>query len=229
MIQACGRCRRLSREGGSVTAEPESADASGGRELRLALVLYGGVSLAVYMHGASKEIHRLVRTSAVADDDSSLSPSEECYRELLARKADDDGVGTRVVVDTVAGTSAGGINGVGFTAVRWTVDICEQAGAGVTVRPRRSRRPTGSPSTPPLPAARVTVSRGRGAVCLHPAARRSQGRLRPLPRRRADAAGRVESGGAAPAVERPQRRLGGQRRHGRGVGRPTRKRPTARG
>ena len=34
------------------------------KELRLALVLYGGVSLAVYMHGITKELHRLVRASA---------------------------------------------------------------------------------------------------------------------------------------------------------------------
>ena len=34
------------------------------KELRIALVCFGGVSLAVYMHGISKEILKLVRASA---------------------------------------------------------------------------------------------------------------------------------------------------------------------
>ena len=34
------------------------------RELRLAVVCYGGVSLAIYMHGVTKEIHKLVLASA---------------------------------------------------------------------------------------------------------------------------------------------------------------------
>ena len=33
------------------------------KELRLALVCFGGVSLAVYMHGVTKEILKLVRAS----------------------------------------------------------------------------------------------------------------------------------------------------------------------
>ena len=33
------------------------------KELRLALVCFGGISLAVYMHGISKEILKLVRAS----------------------------------------------------------------------------------------------------------------------------------------------------------------------
>jgi len=41
------------------------------QELRIALVCFGGVSLAVYMHGISKEILKLVRASsalhAIAD------------------------------------------------------------------------------------------------------------------------------------------------------------------
>lgn len=38
------------------------------RELRLALVCYGGVSLAVYMHGITKEILKLVRASRASHD-----------------------------------------------------------------------------------------------------------------------------------------------------------------
>ena len=34
------------------------------KELRLALVCYGGISLAVYMHGVSKEILKLARASS---------------------------------------------------------------------------------------------------------------------------------------------------------------------
>ena len=33
------------------------------KELRIALVCFGGISLAVYMHGISKEILKLVRAS----------------------------------------------------------------------------------------------------------------------------------------------------------------------
>jgi len=87
------------------------------RELRLAVVLYGGVSLAIYMHGTTKEMHRLVKASALEDrgaaEGAGDSPSERVYRRLLAwlRERDKD-VRTRVVVDVIAGTSAGGINGV---------------------------------------------------------------------------------------------------------------------
>ena len=85
------------------------------RELRLAIVLYGGASLAIYMHGTTKELQRLVKASALADRGvPATTPSERVYGELLAELArrDPAGVRTRVVVDVVAGTSAGGINGV---------------------------------------------------------------------------------------------------------------------
>ena len=35
------------------------------KELRLAVVIYGGASLAVYMHGVTKELLKLVRASKV--------------------------------------------------------------------------------------------------------------------------------------------------------------------
>lgn len=85
------------------------------RELRLAVVLYGGVSLAIYMHGTTKELHRLVKASALEDvgGESEATPSEDFYRELLQHVAKrNKGVRTRVVVDVIAGTSAGGINGI---------------------------------------------------------------------------------------------------------------------
>lgn len=100
----------------STRSEVVTAAAAGSRELRLAVVCYGGVSLAIYMHGQTKEIHRLVKASALLDggyDTAAASPTERVYADLLDRlAAEQDGPRTRVVVDVVAGTSAGGINGV---------------------------------------------------------------------------------------------------------------------
>jgi patatin-related protein len=99
-------------------AAKELHDSGSVKELRLALVCYGGSSLAIYMHGMTKELHRLVRASSLLDvpeaGAESPSVSEDVYRRLLGEIAERDGEGvrTRVVVDVVAGTSAGGINGV---------------------------------------------------------------------------------------------------------------------
>jgi patatin-related protein len=78
--------------------EPYVAQPSGAssfdldREVRLGLVLYGGVSLAVYMCGVAEELHRAVRGRGVYGLVKALIRSD-------------------VVVDIVSGTSAGGING----------------------------------------------------------------------------------------------------------------------
>lgn len=89
------------------------------KELRLALVVYGGVSLAVYMHGVTKEILKLVRASrdrhALKANDlgvgrSDVRDSETVYAELL--DAFEPDLDLRVVVDIVSGASAGGINGI---------------------------------------------------------------------------------------------------------------------
>jgi hypothetical protein len=71
------------------------------KELRIALVCFGGVSLAVYMHGISKEILKLVRASSALhrisdraqrlqasffdryDRDDSEYDTEEIYFDLL--------------------------------------------------------------------------------------------------------------------------------------------------
>jgi patatin-related protein len=97
------------------------------KELRIALVCFGGVSLAIYMHGISKEILKLVRASAklhaiadrswrgkatffdFAEADDPEHDTEEVYFELLREIGRD--VELRVVVDIIAGASAGGING----------------------------------------------------------------------------------------------------------------------
>ena len=59
-------------------------------QLRLALVCYGGVSLAVYMHGITKELHKLVAASrrfdALGDVDAENpfpGDSERVYFEAL--------------------------------------------------------------------------------------------------------------------------------------------------
>ncbi len=86
------------------------------KELRLALVCYGGSSLAVYMHGITKELNRLVKASASleAGNGDNGSASERTYARLLEELAqrNSEHLRTRVVVDVIAGTSAGGINGV---------------------------------------------------------------------------------------------------------------------
>ena len=97
------------------------------KELRLALVCFGGVSLAVYMHGICTEILKLVRASAalhgIADRASravasfahsgsqptTSADTEPAYFDLL--KAIGRKVELRVIVDIIAGASAGGING----------------------------------------------------------------------------------------------------------------------
>jgi len=88
-------------------------------ELRLALVCYGGVSLAIYMHGVTKELHKLVVASRRFDElgMSAANPfdpvhdTEFAYFETLRDLAADHHV-LSVNIDIVAGTSAGGINGV---------------------------------------------------------------------------------------------------------------------
>ncbi|MGC1780338.1 MAG: patatin-like protein [Xanthobacteraceae bacterium] len=98
------------------------------KELRIALVFFGGVSLAVYMHGICKEVLKLLRASSAlhritdrmrrsraaffdeADPNDPEYDTEAEYFELLR----DIGhkLELRVIVDLIAGASAGGINGV---------------------------------------------------------------------------------------------------------------------
>jgi hypothetical protein len=84
---------------------------AGRTELRLGLVLYGGVSLAVYIYGVVCEVQRLLYASAEleAARKAGKEKSEKlsAYAEAL-RDANLSGA----VVDVIAGTSAGGINGI---------------------------------------------------------------------------------------------------------------------
>jgi patatin-related protein len=85
------------------------------KELRLALVCYGGVSLAVYMHGTTKEVWKLCRASmrrhlAAGQDLPPASDTEHAYAALLDELAPK--LNLRVFADIIAGASAGGINGI---------------------------------------------------------------------------------------------------------------------
>lgn len=82
------------------------------KELRLALVCYGGISLAVYMHGITKEIWRLACASRAYHDGRFCTGSQEVYRQLLDRLETHTGTRLTVFSDIIAGASAGGINGI---------------------------------------------------------------------------------------------------------------------
>src|SRR3546814_7629835 len=82
------------------------------KELRFALICYGGSSLAVYMHGITKEVWRLSAASRAFHDDEAPSGSGAVYGDLLAAILARSGVRLRVLADIVAGGSAGGINGI---------------------------------------------------------------------------------------------------------------------
>ena len=84
------------------------------KELRIALVCYGGVSLAVYMHGVTKELWKLARASRAfhADEADMLTPSEAVYRDLLDQVQRDGDLRLRVLPDILTGASAGGINAI---------------------------------------------------------------------------------------------------------------------
>jgi len=98
------------------------------KELRLALVCYGGVSLVLYMHGVIKEILKLSRASkayhsvpqseqrehrsyeAANGDDGRPRDTENVYFTLL--QSIGQTLSLRVIVDSIAGASAGGISGI---------------------------------------------------------------------------------------------------------------------
>ena len=98
------------------------------QEVRLAVVLYGGVSLAIYINGVTQELFHLVRATAVdpVQPDRPLhaevTGTERVYRQLgqmlgsvepsAKIAADGTPVRTKFVVDILSGTSAGGINAI---------------------------------------------------------------------------------------------------------------------
>ncbi|MFQ5534177.1 MAG: patatin-like protein [Sphingomonadales bacterium] len=98
------------------------------KELRLALVCGGGISLAVYIHGVTREILKLVRASKVyhsvpdleqrrqlsfrdvEPSDDRECDSDEVYFDIL--KSIGEELDLRVIVDVIGGASAGGINSI---------------------------------------------------------------------------------------------------------------------
>ncbi len=83
------------------------------KELRLALVCYGGISLAIYMHGVTKEIWRLARASrAFHAGVEAEGGVEACWMDLFRLIGEQQGIKLRVLPDVIAGASAGGINGI---------------------------------------------------------------------------------------------------------------------
>ncbi|HSJ79406.1 MAG TPA: patatin-like protein [Erythrobacter sp.] len=84
------------------------------KELRLALVCYGGVSLAVYMHGITKEVWHLARASR-AFHHPSVTPLDgvaAAYRDFLQVIERESDLRLRVLPDILTGASAGGINAI---------------------------------------------------------------------------------------------------------------------
>ena len=111
--------------------EPRTAGREVRREVRFAVVMYGGVSLAIYINGVVRELFRMVRATATVSPNCAkplvpykeLSGSERVYRRLgqtLGREGEerdkpystDDPIFTKFVIDILSGTSAGGINAV---------------------------------------------------------------------------------------------------------------------
>lgn len=95
-----------------------------GKELRLALVFFGGVSLAVYEHGINRELLNLVRASKLYHSDgqgadtrfNSSYPDEpeqstgDVYLQFLKKIGEQTPL--RVIIDVISGSSAGGVNGI---------------------------------------------------------------------------------------------------------------------
>ena len=98
------------------------------KELRLALVCYGGVSLVLYMQGVTKEFLKLVRASSAYQSIPDISRRQgETYSTVGGRKDREQDTKSlyfallqtlgktldlRVIVDSIAGASAGEISGI---------------------------------------------------------------------------------------------------------------------
>ena len=82
------------------------------KELRIALICYGGISLAVYMHGVTKEVWKLARASRALHASEEASGVEAVYLDLLRTIEKAGEVRLRVLPDILTGASAGGINAV---------------------------------------------------------------------------------------------------------------------
>uniref|UniRef100_Q01WF4 Patatin n=1 Tax=Solibacter usitatus (strain Ellin6076) TaxID=234267 RepID=Q01WF4_SOLUE len=89
------------------------------KEVRFALVMYGGVSLAVYINGVAQEFYSLVRATSGVER-TGTAGTEAVYRKLGAilgangadLNAAQGPIRTRFIVDILSGTSAGGLNSI---------------------------------------------------------------------------------------------------------------------
>lgn len=118
-----------------ISGKPVSFDPD--KEVRFAVVIYGGMSLAIYINGIVQEMLHFVRATAPGEDLSSnqalleqsqLFSSERVYRQLgqilndpdhaptdLLNEVEHDvqkPIRTRFVIDILSGTSAGGLNAI---------------------------------------------------------------------------------------------------------------------
>ncbi len=75
------------------------------QEHRIAVVMSGGISLAIYMNGIAQELLALVRATS-PNNEGPLTGTDVVYRKLAGE------LGCRFSVDIISGSSAGGINGV---------------------------------------------------------------------------------------------------------------------
>ncbi|MDT0507964.1 patatin-like protein [Novosphingobium sp. MMS21-SN21R] len=84
------------------------------KELRTALVCYGGISLAVYMHGVTKELWHATRASRAfhCPQVEGVGGVEAVYLRLFEEIALTRDLRLRLLPDIISGASAGGINGV---------------------------------------------------------------------------------------------------------------------
>lgn len=99
------------------------------QEVRFAVVMYGGVSLAIYISGVTQELFELVRSTAQEPGTttallpaSKLTGAGRVYRKLgqllggntieAGDLSEHDPIRARFVIDVISGTSAGGINGI---------------------------------------------------------------------------------------------------------------------
>lgn len=108
------------------------------KEIRFAVVMYGGVSLAIYINGVAQELLKMVRATSDTCKNEEKKSAEKIYHNIacllsdkkllqeVAQLSDFEEIknrldndldtthcsSTKFVVDIISGTSAGGINGV---------------------------------------------------------------------------------------------------------------------
>lgn len=83
-------------------------------QLRLGLVLFGGVSLAIYMNGMVQELLALARAAHARQACRLGRPQPNWIAEMRYNPYWDalDAAGADVLIDVIAGASAGGLNGM---------------------------------------------------------------------------------------------------------------------